>query len=405
LIAEKPSRCPTGVFQNNLNVEDGKGLCGCCSNTNERRDKDYRFKMFRTVKNAQIGAEFKDSQSAFAACGANEQCKGILQRKKGENWKLLVPGGKTFKDDKRSGFRVSTKVTRVAKNWRIIQVDFDLSMQETFTVKNDFTLMSPVDKKGRSFPTDLKKGTRGRVLYYVDERSLGVKRVWFDGIGEKKVAEVYWSKFDIVTPQAKGWALISATKACQKNNEGILNFAGGDKVKEAPDERNLMTLRACQEWCEGTDECKAIDFYHKGGVCLLYKKACKNPQATWAHASSYRMTSSPTTTASPSSTPSPANSWVVISETAACEKNLDGIKHTFASKGFTLESCKAHCTGSCVAIDFYRKSGWCLLYDTACSTPQRTVAGASSYRKEDIRRLGQIGGIGVYDDEASVTLV
>merc|ERR1712050_197279 len=105
------------------------------------------------------------------------------------------------------------------------------------------------------------------------------------------------------------------------------------------------------------------------------------------------MTSSPTTTASPSSTPS-ANSWVVISETAACQKNLDGIKWTGASKGFTLESCKAHCTGSCVAIDFYRESGWCLLYDTACSTPQRTVAGASSYRKEDMRRSGQIGGIG-----------
>lgn len=76
------------------------------------------------------------------------------------------------------------------------------------------------------------------------------------------------------------------------------------------------------------------------------------------------------------------SSWATIDPNKSCEENDEGISRIFGSSGFTLESCKARCTqrADCRALDFYRSSGWCLLYSRACSTPKRTADGASSYR-------------------------
>merc|ERR1712099_40758 len=73
--------------------------------------------------------------------------------------------------------------------------------------------------------------------------------------------------------------------------------------------------------------------------------------------------------------------WTAISESLACETNDEGIWRTFGEGGFNLETCKARCleTAGCKAIDYYRESGWCNLYDNACSTPRSSHAGASSW--------------------------
>merc|ERR1712217_946265 len=73
--------------------------------------------------------------------------------------------------------------------------------------------------------------------------------------------------------------------------------------------------------------------------------------------------------------------WSIISSTAACEWNSEGISRTFGSDGFSLEACESKClaTTGCKAIDYYT-TGWCNLFDAACSTPRSTHDGASSYK-------------------------
>jgi len=75
--------------------------------------------------------------------------------------------------------------------------------------------------------------------------------------------------------------------------------------------------------------------------------------------------------------------WTIIDENAACERNNEGIERTFGASGFTLETCKARCieTVGCAAIDFYRDSGWCNLFDTACAIPLSTHHGAGSWTR------------------------
>merc|ERR1712110_125153 len=77
-----------------------------------------------------------------------------------------------------------------------------------------------------------------------------------------------------------------------------------------------------------------------------------------------------------------SDDWVVISSTKACEVNDEGNTRTFGGRGFSLESCRNRCmtTTGCVAIDFYTVSGWCNLFNQACTNPLRQKAGSSSYK-------------------------
>eukprot|EP00440_Ansanella_granifera_P070206 gb/GFBE01076174.1/.p1 GENE.gb/GFBE01076174.1/~~gb/GFBE01076174.1/.p1 ORF type:complete len:499 (+),score=132.46 gb/GFBE01076174.1/:1-1497(+) len=75
--------------------------------------------------------------------------------------------------------------------------------------------------------------------------------------------------------------------------------------------------------------------------------------------------------------------WPVISMSAACEVNHEGIERIKGIEGHTFESCKELCrqTPSCAAIDFYSGSGWCNVFDKACTKPSTTDwFGAQSYR-------------------------
>jgi len=84
--------------------------------------------------------------------------------------------------------------------------------------------------------------------------------------------------------------------------------------------------------------------------------------------------------------PPTCEQWTVIDGSKACYQNSEGISQTFGAYGFNFETCKARCieTAGCKAIDFYRYSGWCSLFDTACSTPMTTWDGASSWRRTDV---------------------
>ena len=47
----------------------------------------------------------------------------------------------------------------------------------------------------------------------------------------------------------------------------------------------------------------------------------------------------------------------------------------------TLQDCQQMCEvrSSCMAVDFYAESGWCNIYEDACTTPLRSEQGSSSY--------------------------
>lgn len=97
-------------------------------------------------------------------------------------------------------------------------------------------------------------------------------------------------------------------------------------------------------------------------------------------------TTPPATISPPSTTAQTSGHWTLISPTAACEANSEGIVRTFGASPFTLASCQSECrnTVGCVAIDFYSETGWCNLFDVACSLPARTRDGASSYRVHQV---------------------
>lgn len=79
---------------------------------------------------------------------------------------------------------------------------------------------------------------------------------------------------------------------------------------------------------------------------------------------------------------SDVGNWTVISATAACEENNEGVTYLSHQAGYTLESCKSKCvnTESCTAIDFYNATSYCLLYSTACVNALSIKDGSSSYR-------------------------
>eukprot|EP00401_Gymnodinium_catenatum_P051765 CAMPEP_0117494008 /NCGR_PEP_ID=MMETSP0784-20121206/19390_1 /TAXON_ID=39447 /ORGANISM="" /LENGTH=391 /DNA_ID=CAMNT_0005288875 /DNA_START=122 /DNA_END=1297 /DNA_ORIENTATION=- len=165
----------------------------------------------------------------------------------------------------------------------------------------------------------------------------------------------------------------------------------------APPADPLPTGFECEsksKWTNGYGQCykqskdRRACVVNQGWTCVGYQSMgwCENNQAlkkfSFAMGPSYN---SPEVNCCECGGGSPTVSkWSVISTSAACEKNDDGIKRSYGEKKHTLQSCKTACEGmsGCVAIDFYKKSGWCNLFNRQCSTPQKTDSGASSYALE-----------------------
>mmetsp|Transcript_28540 Transcript_28540/g.52383 ORF Transcript_28540/g.52383 Transcript_28540/m.52383 type:complete len:673 (-) Transcript_28540:48-2066(-) len=76
--------------------------------------------------------------------------------------------------------------------------------------------------------------------------------------------------------------------------------------------------------------------------------------------------------------------WETINEGAACETNSEGIKKMMGKAGHKLDTCKALCssTVNCMAIDYFKSTKWCNLFNAACKNPQRIADGSSSYRRQ-----------------------
>eukprot|EP01060_Flectonema_neradi_P016591 TRINITY_DN2320_c4_g1_i1.p1 TRINITY_DN2320_c4_g1~~TRINITY_DN2320_c4_g1_i1.p1 ORF type:complete len:4269 (+),score=762.65 TRINITY_DN2320_c4_g1_i1:44-12850(+) len=90
----------------------------------------------------------------------------------------------------------------------------------------------------------------------------------------------------------------------------------------------------------------------------------------------------------PEITPAPPRevwSWVLVSDTASCEINSEGIQpaeHVFPVDSLT--ECRRSCESrgdNCVAIDYY-ENGWCNFYfGTACTQPLDTRTNTQSWKR------------------------
>mmetsp|Transcript_101443 Transcript_101443/g.325981 ORF Transcript_101443/g.325981 Transcript_101443/m.325981 type:complete len:834 (+) Transcript_101443:46-2547(+) len=74
--------------------------------------------------------------------------------------------------------------------------------------------------------------------------------------------------------------------------------------------------------------------------------------------------------------------WSAIHESQACQ-GASGIKILGEEmKGTDLEGCQRKCgeTAGCEAVDYYKKTQWCIMYDRPCSAPDKSHDGASSWK-------------------------
>lgn len=151
----------------------------------------------------------------------------------------------------------------------------------------------------------------------------------------------------------------SADRSCAVNNEQISKIGT----------RHAETIDACRTSCERDGACIAVDFYWQNSTCDLYDAACMTPLAAADGASSFRMVRKP--------------KWGVISRSAACQENDDGLEPFEEQEGVvSLQECKNSCAqrARCKAIDYFDHLEVCSFYDEACRTPKTFRADAASYR-------------------------
>jgi len=78
-----------------------------------------------------------------------------------------------------------------------------------------------------------------------------------------------------------GWEMISASHACEENTQGMSPIFQSEG----------HTLQTCQDSCESSKECKAVDFYAESGWCNYYSEPCQDPAMQKEGSSSYRLMS------------------------------------------------------------------------------------------------------------------
>ena len=81
----------------------------------------------------------------------------------------------------------------------------------------------------------------------------------------------------------------------------------------------------------------------------------------------------------------------VINSSRACELNNENIEKLASLYGLSFGFCRALCLSkpNCGAIDWFRKTNWCNVYERACTNPLRKGGEASSYRvvREDLVKV------------------
>ena len=189
-----------------------------------------------------------------------------------------------------------------------------------------------------------------------------------------RIVEVW----DSAVAVPNGYSLISSSRACEENNQGITRSygAGGHSPY-------TCTLR-----CNSDPNCKSFDFFSETGWCNTYNHACSSPRATKDGASSFRkrrVEQPPILVVEEVRNDLVAvpDGYALISSTRACEDNYEGISKIDGATGHSLNTCRRQCNNdpSCRAFDFYSETGWCNTYTQACSSPRTTKDGASSFKK------------------------
>jgi len=75
------------------------------------------------------------------------------------------------------------------------------------------------------------------------------------------------------------WAPISKSRACEGNSEGVTRFKYSEGIKGP---------LCCQQLCDETCGCVAVDFYQATLWCSLYRESCTSPSKSTDMASSWR---------------------------------------------------------------------------------------------------------------------
>eukprot|EP00929_Paragymnodinium_shiwhaense_P111724 TRINITY_DN80011_c0_g1_i1.p1 TRINITY_DN80011_c0_g1~~TRINITY_DN80011_c0_g1_i1.p1 ORF type:complete len:542 (+),score=115.39 TRINITY_DN80011_c0_g1_i1:61-1626(+) len=212
----------------------------------------------------------------------------------------------------------------------------------------------------------------------------------------------------LVMRRSVSWTLNHRSKGCESNEDHIKPI---DKRHLNADEAGLD---GCKQWCTRDYRCHAIDYYNQTGWCVIYDAACLTPLSTADGVSSWWMLregvedsmvaeeesddeASGSVSVSPGTTTELPPYWFPIDETAACQgaaSDIKAFREMAGGEHFSLQSCRQLCERSamCTAVDWYRKTHYCLLYAEACEKAVSAHDGASSYRivRADLFRLSPL---------------
>lgn len=75
--------------------------------------------------------------------------------------------------------------------------------------------------------------------------------------------------------------------------------------------------------------------------------------------------------------------WTTTSDAKGCKLNAENITSAgVRDQVWSAASCREMCErrGSCIAVDYYRFTNVCIFFNDACTTPQTTADGVSSFR-------------------------
>jgi len=234
-------------------------------------------------------------------------------------------------------------------------------------------------------------------------RSLGLCRLFTEACASPQIRRDGSESYAI--RRSVAWAQTKVGKGCESNEDRVQIL---DKQSQKDGGAG-----ACKSWCANKEKCRGVDYYEKTGWCMLYEHACVRPKAAHDGVSSWHVvregmeqpTSAPTSgllrrekEVMQKFGADRADIWSAIDSKKACQQNDEGIKHFSEIQGnggdFGLTECQQMCEnhGKCTAVDWYRGTQYCMLYEDACENAHAGHDGASSYRivRSDLLRSATV---------------
>ena len=150
----------------------------------------------------------------------------------------------------------------------------------------------------------------------------------------------------------------------------------------------------CKARCEEHSECRAVDYKTSQQLCTWFYRPCDSPSKKDTASYTLDRGFGPRVQIYPlewatllhggTCSKAIACIWTPISWTAGCLSNDEGIGMMSEEQSLSLVECQSACVARmrCAAVDFFKKSGRCILFQYACSKPLQDGEGVSSYRLE-----------------------